>query len=459
MLPARAATPRSFRTRAALLAASLLATSLAFGIGGAAPAAAATPYPLGPGYWLFAKDGGVFSFGDAQFFGSTGAIRLNKPMVGGAALPFLEGYWMVAEDGGIFSFGSAGFFGSTGAIRLNQPIVDMAAAPSGLGYRLVASDGGIFSFGAARFFGSTGNITLNKPVVGMTTTPSGNGYWLVASDGGIFAFGDAKFFGSTGNITLNKPVVGMAATPSGNGYWLVASDGGIFAFGDAVFHGSTGAIRLNLPVVGMASSPTGNGYHLVANDGGIFSFGDARFQGSTGAIRLNQPIEGMANRPLLGMKVDPFDADRAGRSQTWVPVGTDFQLVLSWDGVGDVPAGARVLGVEGLTVGQLGELRYVLENGAGACPGAPRLNLHVDTNGDGAGDATRAYTCEPGGALKAFNPVTGAPGAGALAADAKVLALDVVLGEAGTANLDQFLVAGISVNDFRTFNALGPLGG
>ena len=41
------------------------------------------------------------------------------------------GYWMVAADGGIFSYGSARFLGSTGALRLNQPIVGMAPTPSG----------------------------------------------------------------------------------------------------------------------------------------------------------------------------------------------------------------------------------------------------------------------------------------------------------------------------------------
>jgi hypothetical protein len=33
---------------------------------------------------------------------------------------------LVARDGGIFAFGSARFFGSTGGIRLNQPIVAMS---------------------------------------------------------------------------------------------------------------------------------------------------------------------------------------------------------------------------------------------------------------------------------------------------------------------------------------------
>ncbi|MFN8037412.1 MAG: PQQ-dependent sugar dehydrogenase [Acidimicrobiia bacterium] len=244
-------------------------------------------------YRLVARDGGIFAFGGASFHGSTGAIHLAQPIVGGTATPSADGYWLVASDGGIFAFGDAKFAGSTGAIHLAQPIVGMTATPTGNGYWLVASDGGIFAFGDAKFAGSTGAIHLAQPIVGMTATPTGNGYWLVASDGGIFAFGDAKFAGSTGAIHLARPIVGMTATPTGNGYWLVASDGGIFAFGDAKFQGSTGAIHLARPIVGMTATPTGNGYWLVASDGGIFAFGDAKFQGSTGAIHLAQPIVGM----------------------------------------------------------------------------------------------------------------------------------------------------------------------
>jgi hypothetical protein len=160
-----------------------------------------------------------------------------------------SGYWLVASDGGIFSFGDAHFFGSTGSIHLNKPIVAAMASPSGGGYWLVASDGGIFAFGDARFFGSTGSINLNKPIVAAMASPSGGGYWLVASDGGIFAFGDARFFGSTGSIHLNQQIVAAIATPGGAGYWLVARDGGIFGFGDGTFFGSTGSVHLNQPIV------------------------------------------------------------------------------------------------------------------------------------------------------------------------------------------------------------------
>ncbi|MGH9180472.1 MAG: S8 family serine peptidase [Acidimicrobiales bacterium] len=249
----------------------------------------------GNGYLLTAADGGIFSFGTARFLGSTGAIRLNRPIVAASSHADGGGYWLAASDGGIFSFGNARFFGSTGGIRLNRPIVGMAATPDGGGYWLVASDGGIFSFGNARFLGSAaGGAAPAGSIVSMVATPDGGGYWLVASDGGVFAFGNARPLGSAAGRPLARPIAGMAATPDGAGYWLVASDGGIFSFGNASFLGSTGAIRLSRPIVGMAATPDGGGYWLVASDGGVFAFGSARFFGSTGAIRLNQPIVAMA---------------------------------------------------------------------------------------------------------------------------------------------------------------------
>ncbi len=126
-------------------------------------------------------------------------------------------YDMVAADGGIFTFGNAGFWGSMGGTTLNKPIVGMAATPDGQGYWLVAADGGIFTFGNAPFYGSMGGTTLNKPVVGMAADPVTGGYWLVASDGGVFSF-NAPFYGSMGGTTLNKPVVGIAQTYSMNPY-------------------------------------------------------------------------------------------------------------------------------------------------------------------------------------------------------------------------------------------------
>jgi hypothetical protein len=103
---------------------------------------------------------------------------------------------LVASDGGIFSFGDATFFGSTGGMKLNQPIVGMGARPQGDGYWLVASDGGIFSFGNAPFAGSLPGAGASGPVAGMHATATGGGYLIATSNGRIYPFGDAPTWGS-----------------------------------------------------------------------------------------------------------------------------------------------------------------------------------------------------------------------------------------------------------------------
>ena len=257
-----------------------------------------TSNSAGGGYWLLGRDGGVFSYGNAAFYGSTGGMTLNSPVVGMAATPTGKGYWLVAADGGIFSYGDATFYGSTGSMHLNQPVVGMAATPSGKGYWLFAGDGGIFSYGDATFYGSTGSIHLNKPVVGMASTPTGKGYWLVASDGGIFNYGDAKFFGSTGAMTLARPIAGMATAKGGNGYWLLGADGGVFSFGTAPYLGALPSSGLCVvpQVVRSAASMTGNGYWMAAADGTVWAFGDSKWYGDLFRERMkpNAPIVGMA---------------------------------------------------------------------------------------------------------------------------------------------------------------------
>ena len=87
----------------------------------------------------------MFTFGDAVFYGSTGNIRLNKPVMGMAADRTGKGYWLVASDGGIFTFGDAGFYGSGGSA--GRTAVGLIASPTSPGYALIASDGTRTNFG------------------------------------------------------------------------------------------------------------------------------------------------------------------------------------------------------------------------------------------------------------------------------------------------------------------------
>ena len=75
---------------------------------------AATPDGAGTGWWppMVASSPSVTP-ASTDRLGS----RLNEPIVGMAATPDGKGYWLVASDGGVFSYGDASFYGSMGGTR------------------------------------------------------------------------------------------------------------------------------------------------------------------------------------------------------------------------------------------------------------------------------------------------------------------------------------------------------
>jgi hypothetical protein len=62
--------------------------------------------PTGNGYWLVGSDGGIFTFGDAAFFGSA-AGGSSSPVVGMVATSTGRGYWLQRADGQVHAFGDA----------------------------------------------------------------------------------------------------------------------------------------------------------------------------------------------------------------------------------------------------------------------------------------------------------------------------------------------------------------
>jgi hypothetical protein len=103
-------------------------------------------HPNGGGYWLVASDGGIFTFDDAAFHGSTGNLKLNQPIVGMAATPTGGGYWLVASDGGIFTFSDVSFYGSDPGIGVTTPAAGIVADGEGEGYTIILANGGFQNF-------------------------------------------------------------------------------------------------------------------------------------------------------------------------------------------------------------------------------------------------------------------------------------------------------------------------
>jgi hypothetical protein len=77
------------------------------------------------------------------------------------------GYWMVARDGGVFTFGSAQFFGSAvGKAGFVGPAAALAPTPSGLGYWILDAAGTLHAFGDAPAFGG-GVMTGSRPALAL----------------------------------------------------------------------------------------------------------------------------------------------------------------------------------------------------------------------------------------------------------------------------------------------------
>ena len=133
-----------------------------------------------------------------------------------AATPDGQGYWLVASDGGIFTYGDAEFYGSTGSMPPEQtdrrawrrPPTAAATGwwPQTAGCSRTATPHSYGYIRRSRRAISTGFMVGIAPD---RRWPRATG--SSRSDGGIFAFGDAGFYGSMGGTTLNAPMVGMAA--------------------------------------------------------------------------------------------------------------------------------------------------------------------------------------------------------------------------------------------------------
>jgi hypothetical protein len=80
--------------------------------------------------------------------GPAAARASTAPTVAIAASPDGKGYWLLARDGGVFSFGVP-FHGSVPERQSYAQAVELRATASGAGYYVAGGDGAVFAFGDA----------------------------------------------------------------------------------------------------------------------------------------------------------------------------------------------------------------------------------------------------------------------------------------------------------------------
>jgi hypothetical protein len=150
----------------------------------------ASPHDLG--YYVLLADGTVRPFGQVKFLGgAANAGRANK--VAMVPTPSGQGYWIVTQRGRLFTFGDAQRFGSPR--KYMNDVVGMATTPSGRGYWIVRASGRVMAFGDAPAFRRHFHGSPTARIVSIVRTPAGRGFWLIARDGSIYRFGDAADLG------------------------------------------------------------------------------------------------------------------------------------------------------------------------------------------------------------------------------------------------------------------------
>lgn len=111
----------------------------------------------GGGYIITgADDAENYAFPGDSVLGGGPGYTMSATLVGAASTPSGNGSWLAGRDGAVYTFGDAVFYGSVPGLKtkLKAPVTGIAPEPDGLGYWLVGSDGSVFKFGSARFFGS-----------------------------------------------------------------------------------------------------------------------------------------------------------------------------------------------------------------------------------------------------------------------------------------------------------------
>jgi len=187
------------------------------------------PTSSGLGAYVFTNIGRVIRTGDAlPIYDEVGREdllwipKLNGPIVDARLSSDRAGYWMLSSDGGIFTFGNASFFGAVPEKPREQwfgeQIISFAPDLDGAGYVVVAGSGKAWWFNFAErpqlpdvLRAAFGSSKLNSPIVAVMTRSCG-GYLMVANDGGVFAtpMSDCGFQGSLGANPPNTRIVALS---------------------------------------------------------------------------------------------------------------------------------------------------------------------------------------------------------------------------------------------------------
>ncbi len=220
--------------------------------------------PDGQGYWMVASDGGIFSFGDAGFYGSEGAKPLNKPIVGMAPISGTVNSHAITDPGTPTEtvYGASGSFGG---------LADMSVLPGGQSVSTDAVTGWGFLPGQAvvgAVLGPDGSIVMGgETQTGNQSQATANTMALSVFNPSAGSFQNVIVPTSTGRLAVDEP-----SEPTGgadiSALTAVPGKGGAVAFLSAWPYRGWDATTLGqYPTFGYVTGSGSGTYHVVPGSG------------------------------------------------------------------------------------------------------------------------------------------------------------------------------------------------
>lgn len=152
-------------------------------------------------------------------------------VVSGVSAANGTGGWLLGPDGGVFTFGGAQFFGSpVGQDYWAGRHAKLIEAKDNGGYRIVSQEN---PPGTGYDYPGGGNIIASGPafdppvqlrIVADLGAPTG-GVWILLEDGAIWTLGNAQYKGGTNGKDYFAGRKAARLEPSGDGYVIVATSG------------------------------------------------------------------------------------------------------------------------------------------------------------------------------------------------------------------------------------------
>jgi Carboxypeptidase regulatory-like domain len=250
---------------------------------------------LAPGSHSLTASAATFTTSQLQLAGVTAGQTSPGPRF--SLAPITGGYSILNTAGGIYSFGDATYWGNLIDHRYPGPAVGLAETPSGHGYNILTTAGAIYSFGDANYFGNLLDHRYPGPATALSYTPNGGGYAILNSAGGIYTFGDAGYYGNLIDHGYPGTAVGLAYTSTGNGYWILTTSGALYSFGDATYFGNLIDHGYRGVAASVSAAKDGSGYAILTTRGAVYRFGSQPYLGSLLDHLYPGPAAALSNTP------------------------------------------------------------------------------------------------------------------------------------------------------------------